>query len=207
MTYAQRHRRRARLAPRDRPWGISATPTSRTIRSGSSGPTAPPAAGSPISPRSSAATCTRRSRSPRTRWRQNQILGLTWDEIDAGRRRHPALDQRVRRRSCGGYSPHLARLIVRLGLARRRCPPLPRPASASPPPPRDPRALRMALAVRAPSARPRGRTSSTSPTTHGCRRTAASILGLTCAKCPRAGRHAPDRTQEPRHLRPLQHHQ
>ena len=26
-------------------------------------------------------------------------------------------------------------------------------------------------------------------------------------QCPRAGRHAPDRPQDPRHLRPLQHHQ
>ena len=33
-----------------------ATPTSRTTRSDSSGPKAPPAAGSPISPRASAAT-------------------------------------------------------------------------------------------------------------------------------------------------------
>ena len=38
-----------------RPWGPSSTPTSRTTWSGSSGPTAPPAAGPPISPRSSAA--------------------------------------------------------------------------------------------------------------------------------------------------------
>ena len=44
------------FAPRDRPWAISATPTSRTIRSGSSGPTAPPAAGLFISPHSSVAT-------------------------------------------------------------------------------------------------------------------------------------------------------
>ena len=36
--------------------GTSSTPTSRTTWSGSSGPTAPPAAGPPISPRSSAAT-------------------------------------------------------------------------------------------------------------------------------------------------------
>ena len=38
MTHAQRRRRRARSAPRGRPWEISATPTSRTTRSGSSGP-------------------------------------------------------------------------------------------------------------------------------------------------------------------------
>ena len=38
-----------------RPWESSATPTSRTTRSDSSGPRAPPAAGSPISPPSSAA--------------------------------------------------------------------------------------------------------------------------------------------------------
>ena len=42
--------------PGGRPWGTSSTPTSRTTTSGSSGPTAPPAAGPPISPRSSAAT-------------------------------------------------------------------------------------------------------------------------------------------------------
>ena len=53
---ARRRRSRARSAPRDRPWEISATPTSRTTRSGSSGPRAPLAAGSPISPPSSAAT-------------------------------------------------------------------------------------------------------------------------------------------------------
>ena len=46
--------------------GISATPTSRTIRSGSSGPRALLAAGSPISPRSSAALHAP-PRSPRTR--------------------------------------------------------------------------------------------------------------------------------------------
>ena len=55
LTHARRRRSRARSAPRDRPWEISATPTSRTIRFGSSGPRAPPAAGPPISPRSSAA--------------------------------------------------------------------------------------------------------------------------------------------------------
>ena len=52
---ARRHRSRARSAPRGRPWEISSTPTSRTTRSGSSGPTAPLAAGPPISPPSSAA--------------------------------------------------------------------------------------------------------------------------------------------------------
>ena len=54
VTHAQRCRSRARSAPRGRPWEISATPTSRTIRSGSSGPRAPPVAGPPISPPSSA---------------------------------------------------------------------------------------------------------------------------------------------------------
>ena len=39
VTHAQRRRRsRARSAPRGRPWGISATPISRTTRSGSFGP-------------------------------------------------------------------------------------------------------------------------------------------------------------------------
>ena len=52
---ARRRRSRARSAPRGRPWGTSSTPTSRTIRSGSSSPTAPLAAGPPISPPSSAA--------------------------------------------------------------------------------------------------------------------------------------------------------
>ena len=55
VTHAQRRRSRAHSAPRGRPWEISATPTSRTTRSGSSGPRAPLAAGPPISPRSSAA--------------------------------------------------------------------------------------------------------------------------------------------------------
>ena len=50
----RRYRPRARSAPRGRPWEISATPTSRTIRSGSSDPRAPPVAGPPISPPSSA---------------------------------------------------------------------------------------------------------------------------------------------------------
>ena len=65
-TPARRRRSRARSAPRGRPWEISATPTSRTIRCGSSGPTAPPVAGSPISPPSSAAP-RGPARSPRTR--------------------------------------------------------------------------------------------------------------------------------------------
>ena len=43
-------------APRGRPWGASSMPTSRTTRSGSSGPTAPLAAGPPISLPSSVAT-------------------------------------------------------------------------------------------------------------------------------------------------------
>ena len=37
-------------APSGRPWGTSATPTSRTIRSGSAGPGTPPTAGPPIAP-------------------------------------------------------------------------------------------------------------------------------------------------------------
>ena len=53
---ARRHRPRAPSALKGRPWGTSSTPTSRTTWSGSSGPTAPPAAGPPISPPSSAAT-------------------------------------------------------------------------------------------------------------------------------------------------------
>ena len=53
---ARRHRPRVHSALKGRPWGTSSTPTSRTTTSGSSGPTAPPAAGPPISPRSSAAT-------------------------------------------------------------------------------------------------------------------------------------------------------
>ena len=51
-----RHRHRAPSAPKGRPWGPSSTPISRTTRSGSSGPSAPPAAGPPISLPSSAAT-------------------------------------------------------------------------------------------------------------------------------------------------------
>ena len=51
-----RHCHRAPSAPRGRPWGASSTPTSRTTRSGSSGPTAPLAAGPPISLPSSVAT-------------------------------------------------------------------------------------------------------------------------------------------------------
>ena len=51
----RRHRRRARSAPKGRPWEISSTRTSRTTGSGSSGPSAPPVAGPPISPPASAA--------------------------------------------------------------------------------------------------------------------------------------------------------
>ena len=43
------------FGPQGRPWEISATPTSRTIRSGSSDPRAPLAAGPPILPPSSVA--------------------------------------------------------------------------------------------------------------------------------------------------------
>ena len=40
-------------------------------------------------------------------WRKNEILGLTWDEIDDGRRRHPAL-ARALEDPGGADSPHLA---------------------------------------------------------------------------------------------------
>ena len=128
-------------------------------------------------------------------WRKQEILGLTWEEIDEAGRRHPALAGALEDAG-GADSPHLTthrrgpgaaagtprpRQPARLPPRRDHDPPLahgvahrlPGGRGAHPLPPRLP-------AHRRPQPDPRER--------------------------PRAGRHAPDRAQEPRHLRPLQHY-
>ena len=128
-------------------------------------------------------------------WRKQEILGLTWEEIDeAGGviRLSPARSKTLVGRVLP-ISPPIAEAITRRrarrdpdsplvfhrdgihdpplahGVAHR----LPGGRGADPLPPRLP-------AHRRPQPDPR--------------------------ECPRAGRHAPDRAQEPRHLRPLQHY-
>ena len=129
-------------------------------------------------------------------WRKNEILGLTWDELDeAGGviRLSPARSKTLVGRILPISQPiaeALARRRARrdpdqsAGLPPRRHPHpplahgvahcLPGGRGADPLPPRLP-------PHRRPQPDPRQR--------------------------PRAGRHAPDRPQDPRHLRPLQHHQ
>ena len=128
-------------------------------------------------------------------WRKQEILGLTWEEIDDGRRRHPALARALE--DVGGtHPPHLA--------PHRRGP----GATAGTPRPRQPAGLPP-------------RRHSHSPLAHGVAhrlsggRGADPLPPRLSAHCraqpdprerPRARRHAPDRAQEPRHLRPLQHY-
>ena len=128
-------------------------------------------------------------------WRKNEILGLTWDEIDeAGGviRLSPARSKTLVGRILPISFP------IAEALARRRAR-------------RDPDSPlvfhRDGIPVR--RWRTAWRTACQAagvPTRflHDCRRTAAR--NLIRASVPRARRHAPDRPQEPRHLRPLQHH-
>ena len=128
-------------------------------------------------------------------WRKQEILGLTWEEIDeAGGviRLSPARSKTL----VGRVLP--ISLPIAEALARRRAH-------------RDPNSPlvfhRDGIPVR--RWRTAWRTACQAagvPTRflHDCRRTAARNLHP--RERPRAGRHAPDRAQEPRHLRPLQHH-
>ena len=61
-------------------------------------------------------------------WRKQEILGLTWEEIDDGRRRHPAL-ARALEDAGGPDSPHLA--AHRRGPGATAGTPRPRPACSS----------------------------------------------------------------------------
>ena len=129
-------------------------------------------------------------------WRKQEILGLTWDELDeAGGviRLSPA-----RSKTLVGRILPISQPIAE-ALARRR-------ARRDPDSPlvfhRDGIPIRRWRTAWRTACQAAG-----VPTRflHDCRRTAAR--NLIRASVPRAGRHAPDRPQEPRHLRPLQHHQ
>ena len=129
-------------------------------------------------------------------WRKNEILGLTWDEIDAVGgviRLSPARSKTL----AGTHSPDLT--THRQGAGATAGPPRPR-QPARLPPRRDPRPpLAHGVAHRLPG----GRGADPLPPRLSPHRRAQPDP----RQRPRAGRHAPDRTQEPRHLRPLQHHQ
>ena len=51
-------------------------------------------------------------------WRKNEILGLTWDEIDEARRRHPALARALEKTLVGRILPISPPIAD--ALARRR---------------------------------------------------------------------------------------
>ena len=129
-------------------------------------------------------------------WRKNEILGLTWDEIDeAGGviRLSPA-----RSKTLVGRILPISQPIAE-ALARRRARRDPdQPARL--PPRRHPRPpLAHGLAHRLSGGRG---ADPLPPRLPPHRRPQPDPR-----QRPRAGRHAPDRPQEPRHLRPLQHHQ
>ena len=147
--HAQRRRLRARSAPRGRPWEISAPPTSRTTRSGSSGPSAPLAAGPPISPPSSAAPRGPPG-SPRTRSASTNSPGAP-----PGRPPAPSTGRPRRSTGCARSPSTGAGSIPCLAspTASARIPPA-RASSSTP-----------NTSPSAPTCPPRGRTSSTSPTT------------------------------------------
>ena len=128
-------------------------------------------------------------------WRKNEILGLTWEEIDeAGGviRLSPARSKTLVWRILPISQP------IADALARRRARPRPRQLARLPPRRHRRPALAHSVAHRLPgrwgadplpSRLPPHRRAQPHP-----------------RERPRAGRHAPDRAQEPRHLRPLQHH-
>ena len=128
-------------------------------------------------------------------WRKQEILGLTWEEID----------------EAGG--------VIRLSPARSktlvgRILPISQPiaeadsATAGTPRPRQPARLPPRRHPRPPLAHgvahrlPGGRGADPLPPRLPPHRRPQPDP----RECPRAGRHAPDRAQEPRHLRPLQHY-
>ena len=128
-------------------------------------------------------------------WRKQEILGLTWDEIDeAGG---------VIRLS-PGRSKTLVGRILPISATHRRGP----GAAAGTPRPRQPARLPPRRHPRPPLAHgvahrlPGGRGANPLPPRLPAHRRPQPDP----RERPRAGRHAPDRAQEPRHLRPLQHY-
>ena len=128
-------------------------------------------------------------------WRKQEILGLTWDEIDmAGGvvRLSPARSKTLVGRILPISPPIANALEPTAGTPRPRQP-------ARLPPRRHPRpALAHGVAHRLPG---RWGADPLPPRLPAHRRPQPDPR-----ECPRAGRHAPDRAQEPRHLRPLQHY-
>ena len=124
-----------------------------------------------------------------------RILGLPWDEIERGRRRHPALAgarEDAGRADSPDLAPHCRGPGATAGTPRPHQP-------ARLPPGRHPRpALAHGVAHRLPGGRG---ADSLPPRLSPHRRPQPDPR-----ERPRAGRHAPDRAQEPRHLRPLQHY-
>ena len=130
-------------------------------------------------------------------WRKQEILGLTWDEIDeAGGviRLSPARSKTSGRdASSPSRTPIADALNATADTSRPRQP-------AGLPPRRDPRPpLAHGVAHRLPG----GRGADPLPPRLSLHRRPQPDP----RERPRAGCHAPDRAQEPRHLRPLQHHQ
>ena len=128
-------------------------------------------------------------------WRKQEILGLTWDEIDAAGgviRLSPARSKTLVGRILP-ISPPIADALARRRARRDPTSPLVFHRDGIPV-----RRWRTAWRTACQAAGV--------PTRflHDCRRTAARNLHP--RQRPRAGRHAPDRPQEPGHLRPLQHH-
>ena len=128
-------------------------------------------------------------------WRKQEILGLTWEEIDeAGGviRLSPARSKTLVGRILP-ISPPIAEALARRRARRDPNSPLVFHRDGIPV-----RRWRHGVAHRLPGGR---RTDPLPPRLSPHRRPQPDPR-----ECPRAGRHAPDRAQEPRHLRPLQHH-
>ena len=128
-------------------------------------------------------------------WRKNEILGLTWEEID--------MAGGVIRLSPGRSKTLVGRILpisppIANALNRRRARRRPR-QPARLPPRRHPRpALAHGVAHRLPG---RWGADPLPPRLPAHHRPQPDPR-----ECPRTGRHASDRAQEPRHLRPLQHY-
>ena len=128
-------------------------------------------------------------------WRKQEILGLTWEEIDmAGGviRLSPARSKTLVGRILP-ISPPIADALARRRARRDPDSPLVFHRDGIPDPP-----LAHGVAHRLPG---RWGADSLPSRLPAYRRPQPDPR-----ECPRAGRHAPDRAQEPRHLRPLQHH-